>query len=184
MKIIGFAAVVALTAGSAVAGTQSPVATDPVYGTRAVLPLDGSWTVLDEFISVGSLFSGPWSYTSALPVSLDVTDLFVIGDEFSVFVDGGYVGSTPDQPEWSFYTTDPFDPGFFEGDPNAAWARIEFSKGTFILPAGTHNVDFRSDAIPSGFNDATIAFRASPVPAPASLGLVGLAGLVAGRRRR
>ncbi|MBX7106611.1 MAG: hypothetical protein K1X57_21220 [Gemmataceae bacterium] len=183
-KIFGVAAVVALTAGAAVAGNQSSNVSDPVYGGRAVLPLDGSWTVLDEIIPVGGFFSGPWTYSSAVGVSLDVTDLYVVGDEFAVYLDGGFVGTTSDLPDWSFYTGDPFNGANFESDVNVAWSRPEFSKGTFLLPAGTHDVTFQAIAIASGFADSTIAFRAHEVPAPASLGLVGIAGLVAGRRRR
>lgn len=176
-------AVLALAAGSAIASTQGSNASNPTTGMRAVLPTDGSWTTLDETIGVGGFFSGPWTYTSASSIQLDVTDLYVVSDAFNVYVDGGFIGGTPILPDYAALGLDPFGASF-AGDPDTAWASALFSKGSFVLPAGTHDVSFQATYIPLGFNDSTIAFRAHAVPAPAAAGLAGLAGLAAFRRRR
>ncbi len=183
MYALGMSAVVAAAGMTASATVQSSFAKDAQFGQRNVLPTDGTWTVLDEFISVGSFYSGPWTYTSASAVALDVTDLFVVGDAADVYVDGSYFGSTPILPDYAALGLDPFGASF-TSDPNVAWTNPLFSKGTFILPAGTHDVTFSPTFIPTGFSDATIAFRATAVPAPAAAGLAGLAGLAAFRRRR
>lgn len=180
---LAFGAVVALAACGASAADQSSSAANPMYGQRNVLPLDGTWTSLDETIGVGGFFSGPWSYTSGSAVQLDVTDIFVVTDAFSVYVDGNLVGSTAILPDYFALGVDPFGTTF-QSDPNLAWTDPNFSKGSFLLPAGTHDVTFQSIYIPTGFGDSTIAFRANVIPAPAAAGLAGLAGLAAFRRRR
>lgn len=182
INVLGVGAAVALAAMSASASNQSDWASSPVTGLRFTLPLDGSWTALDEFISVGGFFSGPWTYSSPVAVQLDVTDLYVITDANGVWVDGSPVGSTPILPDYFALGLDAL--GSAEPDPDLAWINPLFSKGSFILPAGTHDVTFQSLYIPTGFGDATVAFRATPVPAPAAAGLLGIASLAMTRRRR
>ncbi|HRJ50045.1 MAG: hypothetical protein KF787_11520 [Phycisphaeraceae bacterium] len=182
-NVLGMGAVIALTSFGALAATQGTSPVEPQYGQRNVLPVDGTWIILDEFMNVGDFFSGPWTYTSALPVQLDVTDLFVVTDVFEVYLNGGFVGATPVLPDYDALGVDPFG-ATFTSDPDVAWLSDLFSKGTFILPAGTHDVDFRNIQIPTGFQDGTIAFRASRIPSPGAAALFGFAGLMAARRRR
>ncbi len=181
-----------LLASAAIAGTQpvlqNQTASEGTAGARFALPLDGSWTILDEFMNTGDFFpSNPWSYTSPDPVTFTITDLFVVSDQFEVYVDGGYFATTPAVPDWPAYTTDPFDPAYWTNDPDVALASGYYSNGVYVLPAGAHDVTIRDIHIPPvsvggpPFGDGTVAFKA--VPEPASLSLLALAGLVAFRRR-
>lgn len=182
-NVLSMGVVVAMTSFGALASTQGTNPVDPQYGQRNILPVDGTWIVLDEFMEVGDFFGGPWTYTSVLPVQLDVTDLFVVTDAYEVYLNGGLAGSTPFLPDYNDLGVDPFG-ATFTSDPDVAWLSALFSKGSFILPAGTHDVDFRAIQIPTGFQDATIAFRATRIPSPGAAALFGLAGLAAIRRRR
>lgn len=132
----------------------------------------GPWQPF-QFSGPGSV-SGPFTITltAAEPV-LDVTDAFLSGDRFRVRVTG--VGE--------FDTSAPTVEGASESsydlcftDPAGRW-----SKGSFNLGPGTFTFDIVTTASPFGAGGA--AYR-SGVPAPASAGLLALAGLAAGRRRR
>jgi hypothetical protein len=142
-------------------------------------------------MAVGSFFGGPdtsgiWAYASATPVTLTVTDLYVVSDAFDIYLDGGYLASTPLVPDWPAYAAAPFDPPW-TADPDAALGSGVFSSGVFVLPAGAHFVSFLDYHIPPvavggpPFSDGTIAFKA--VPEPATLSLLALAGLAVLRRR-
>ncbi|MCB9849576.1 MAG: hypothetical protein H6817_02605 [Phycisphaerales bacterium] len=157
-------------------------------GTRSVIPVDGTWIVLDELMTEGSFFAPVFSYTSSDPVQIDVTDLFVVSDQIEVYLDGGLLGTTPLMPDWSslFPAVGPLDDAPYTDDPDVAWTRPEFSKQSFALPTGTHLLTFRDIHIPldedsNPFSDGTVAFRL--VPEPATAMLLMLAGSVVIRRR-
>ncbi|MCA9244445.1 MAG: PEP-CTERM sorting domain-containing protein [Phycisphaerales bacterium] len=153
------------------------------------IPLDGTWIVLDELMTVGSYFSPIFIYTSPDPLQLDVTDLFVVSDRLEVYLDGGLLGVTPLVPDWTglFPAVGPEDDAPYTDDPNTAWARPEFSKQSFALPAGTHVLTLRDIYIPPtsdgpDYEDGTAAFRV--VPEPASGALLLMLGAIGLRRRR
>ncbi len=154
------------------------------------VPTDGTWIVLDELMTVGSYYSPIFVYTSAQPVQLDVTDLFVVSDRNEVYLDGGLLGATPAMPDWNtlFPAVGPEDDAPFTSDPDVAWGRPEFSKQSFALPAGTHVLSLRNIHIPPtidgpAYDDGTVAFRIVPEPASGAL-LLMLGGLLACGRRR
>jgi hypothetical protein len=161
---------------------------NPISADEAPLPLDGTWTVLDEFMSVGDFFSGPWSYTSPLPIMFTITDLFVVSDQFEVYLDAALVATTPAVADWPAYAAGPFDPPWTT-DPDAALGSGVFSGGVYMLPAGTHDVTIRDIHIPPTavggppFSDGTVAFKATRVPEPATLSLLSIAALALLRRR-
>ena len=155
---------------------------------RVTLAVDGTWTVLDELMTAGAFYAPIFTYTSATPVQLDVTDLFVVSDQNEVYLNGVLLGATPLMPDWQALSppVGPLDDPPYTANPAVAWTRPEFSKQSFALPAGTHMLTFRNTHIPldpSGnpFADGTVAFRL--IPEPTSCVLL-LAGTLLFRRRR
>ncbi len=134
--------------------------------------VDGAWTVLDELMAGGAFFAPLYRYTSAVPVRIDVTDLFVVSDRSEVYVDGQLVGSTPAVADWTAAGGGPHDPPY-TADPNAAWPHPAFSKASFVLPAGTHVLTLRNAHRPpqaSGapYPDGTVAFRLVATDGPSA----------------
>lgn len=156
---------------------------------RVVVPVDGTWFVLDELMSEGSFYAPIFSYTSATPVQMDVTDLFVVSDQNEVYLNGVLLGATPAMPDWSALVpaVGPLDDPPYTDDPDVAWLRPEFSKQSFSLPAGTHTLTLRNIHIPldedgNPFPDGTVAFRLVPEPTGGLLLLLaGACGLRAWR---
>lgn len=167
--------------------TQGSLAGDA--HSRSTLPVDGTWVVLDELMTQGNFYAPLFFYSSATPVQLDVTDLFVVSDQNEVYIDGLLFGTTPAMPDWQslFPPVGPLDPPY-TSDPAAAWLAPEFSKQSFLLPAGTHMLTLRNIHIPldeegSPFVDGTVAFRLVPEPSTCVL-LFMAAGLACHVRRR
>lgn len=180
---LGFGAV---TAADPVLNTQGPVI--PQISFLAA-PLDGSWVVLDELMTVGSTYAPVFTYSSASALQIDLTDLFVVSDQNEIYLDGVLAAATPAMPDWQtlFPPVGPMDDAPYTTDPDIAWTRPEFSKGSFVLPAGSHVLTFRNIHIPLDengvpFADGTMAFRIVPEPSMAALFL--LVGGLAVRRRR
>jgi PEP-CTERM motif-containing protein len=155
------------------------------------ISLNGSWTVLDEIMPVPSFFSGgPWDWNSSRFVRLDATDIQVVGDQFEIYDTGTLVFTAPLLPDWSAYGSDPFDSPPFTTNPDVAWATMAFTKGSLLFGPGAHSITFRAIQKPvtaegNPFLDSTVAFRATAVPEPGTLTLVGTALVGAlGMRRR
>lgn len=124
-----------------------------------------------SFGGVGSV-AGPFVITtSAAEPALDVTDAFLSGDRFRVRISG--VGE--------FDTSVPTAIGDSSSDYDFCFDDPRWSSGRITLGEGTWTFDILVTESPFGAGGA--AYRTG-VPAPASLGLIGLAGLAAGRRRR
>jgi hypothetical protein len=109
-----------------------------------------------------------WTFNSALPVWLTVTDAFIHGDAFEIFDNAALIGSTPLVAHGGSTTN----------DPAVAVLDLLYSHAAFLLPAGGHSLHFNLiDTVGEGAG----YFRTDAVPVPPTLillgsGLLGLAG--------
>ena len=121
------------------------------------------------------------SFTFALASAgtLNVTDAFIFGDTFDVYINSVFAFTTGGGMHSGGGTT---------GDPEAAFLSGDYDTGSFALAAGSYIVDIFTNATPTVDGGAYIEVlgRAAPVPEPGILSLLalGLMGVVATRRRR
>lgn len=106
------------------------------------------------------------------PYRIEVTDCFCAGDVFQVRVDGVVIGTTSAVPD-----EDDCDPSL--GDLDACFASPDYSKGTFYVGPGSHEVQVEVIQDPYGSGGGAIRAFAQPAQAIPTLGQWGLAALVA-----
>jgi len=137
--------------------------------------LVGSYDIQDDFNPVGSFFDNDYFASSAFTVKF--TDLYVVGDEYNIYVNGVWVG---------FAGVPSGSTGTYNSDPDSAYASGDFAHGLISLSAGD-TLSFQIAAIPSGYSDGTIAvtaLAASPTPEPATWALMlGGFGAIGGAMR-
>ncbi len=115
-----------------------------------------------------------FTFTAIAPVFLQVTDAFLVGDVFSLILDGQeYRGSAPGSADVT-------------SNPDEAFASGQFSTITLALDAGSYSFDIFGYSLPFGPSGAYVQVVSQPVPEPAGLALLGagLLGLGMVRSRR
>jgi hypothetical protein len=167
-KVIGIAIALILTLSlvPAIALADEPATQSgdgPLATIAAAMPLDGTWIILDEYMSEGDYFTGNWDWTSTVVVKFTITDLYVVTDEFEVYDGGSLVLTTPSLPDYSELGIGAYDEPPWTDDPDVALTTKEFSKGVVYFAPGSHSIEIRDIDIPSGFQDGTVAFKAEEV---------------------
>lgn len=163
-----------------------------IHANATPMPLDGSWIVLDEYMSTGDFFSGgPWDWVSSHSVEFTITDYFVVTDKFEVYDNGVLAFTTPALADWdALGIGGPLVSPPWTSDPDVALASGFFSSAVYVFGAGAHSITIRDIDIPTTahgepFSDGTVAFRAVPEPSILALfGTMGGAWVLRYRRRR
>jgi len=158
----------------------------------------GSWKAFDAFDDISPLpiswidvaYQGDFSplsfsVTLASDTFLQVVDSGFAGETFSILDNGNVIGTTSAATN----TYDTFSLGSSQADLDTAFADARFSRGSYLLSAGTHVISGRiiSSTAPLEFQYATTGgIMLTPVPEPETAGilLAGMALVGALSRRR
>ena len=149
------------------------------HAEPVVLPFQGGWQAFDWINQSGLIDFPPDGFVlnTTQATFLEITDIGIPGDSFNVIVSGSInaIFSTPDVPIFS--TLQVLNPDLAFGNPSFSWGRFALGPGSYTI-----NISLRTGS-PGGGSGF---IRATAVPEPATLILLstGLAGIVAGRRRR
>ena len=102
-----------------------------------------------------------WTITSPGPLKLYVQDLFLSVDQFDMFNNLGNLGNT----------SAPISGSDCGSDITACIANAAFSRGTYILPAGSDSITgIHVQGVPGA-----AVFELTPAPEPSSLAVLGAA---------
>jgi|SRR5579862_4420180 len=117
-----------------------------------------------------------FTFSLSTPELLNVTDAFLFGDTFNVFVNSSL----------AFTTGGGTHVGATTGDPDVAFNSGAYDRGSLLLGPGTYSVNIFTNATPGGAGGAYIEVAARTVPEPGVLWLVaaGMLGFAALRRSK
>lgn len=109
--------------------------------------------------AMASTTSGAFYLDTWLPVVLRISDAFVSGDRFSLYINGTMIGNTSvPVPNSAFYTA----------NPNEAFINANYSTGAWILPRGLHRITIKTllnaDASGAAGSGSTAFIRADVNP--------------------
>lgn len=138
-------------------------------------PLDalvyGEWNLSGWDCNLPCALSPTYQFTTYEPTPLQVTDYQCVGDRFEVWDNGVLLGTTS--------VPSPIDDCATQvNTPDEGWADARYSKGTFLLPAGDHDIELV--VLPGSFEDGTAALRIeAPVTQAIPTLSVGMLALLA-----
>ncbi len=175
-----------LVASAAVLAVAAPASA----ATVALTPSAG-WLTYDEYLTPasgpGPFFAETWSPTAN--ATINVTDLYVLGDNYNIYDNGNLVATT-NAASYTATGNGAFGAPYTT-DPQTAWLTTgpyAFAHASFSAQAGDM-ITINEAMIPSGFSDATVAIEAVAAPGPvpgagfAGLAALALAGLYTRARR-
>jgi hypothetical protein len=139
--------------------------------SAATLTADSGWSTF-TFDGAGSSWDDTFTFTITQASTLTVTDGYLAGDIFEVFLNGVTLGLTSPTSD----TTSQI-----YGNYDTAAADSRWSTGVWNLLAGTYTVSGFSNTSPHGSGTAALRLDTTPVPVPAAAwlfasGIVGLLG--------
>jgi hypothetical protein len=181
MKAIGLVLLILVVASSPAVARQNgalPVVEQQSRGP-AVLPTNGLWHYSAAHEANvgpdghGGWMSAPsqadlWTVESTNGVTLSITDAWITGDRFEVYVDGVLVLTTP--VVWFFgapeYEPDTPGPAPFEHQEalNAAFRSAWYSSGAISIGSGTHLINVKDIRFPPDIGGAAFGLRAVARP--------------------
>lgn len=130
----------------------------------------GSSPQLFEFVGGTGWIDNPadgYQVTLTGSTRIDITDRLMIGDQYRLFVNGVALMTTS--------TPSIFLDGIQTGTTtfDQAWANPFLSKGSLYLTAGTYDLDISVIRVASGVNYGSGFIRATSVPEPSTLLMLG-----------
>ena len=137
---------------------------------------EGTGWQYDQLDAAGAATTfGPWEFTIETKCYFRITDDFIVGDQYTA-VDGtlGLLGSTA--------FNGPQAPTGAGGPGEGAWQSGNYQTFEISLQPGSYSITIFGDG--AGGIPAGLWVQLEKVPAPGTLALLGMGGLVAARRRR